>query len=77
MRLIASSMMKEITSMMRGDRRGAGVVELLQPITISSGAISETIGHVAGDEDHRAVLADAAREGERETGEHRGAAAAG
>ena len=38
---------------------------------ISSGVISVTHRHVAGDEDHRAVLAERAREREREAGEHR------
>ena len=36
---------------------------------MSSGAISETMRNVAGNEDDRAVFADAAREGQREAGE--------
>ena len=40
-------------------------------MTISSGAISETQRHVAGDEDHRAVFADRAGEGQREAGQQR------
>ena len=40
-------------------------------MTISSGAISDTHRHVAGDEDHRAVLADGAGEGQREAGQQR------
>ena len=36
-----------------------------------SGAISGFEGHVAGDEDHRAVFADGAGESEREAGQDR------
>ena len=42
-----------------------------------SGAISDTIGQVAGDEDDRAIFADGAREGEGEAGERAPAAMAG
>ena len=38
---------------------------------ISSGEISDLERHVAGDEDHRAIFADAAGEGEREAGRKR------
>ena len=38
---------------------------------ISSGVISRDHRHVAGDEDHRAVFAERAREGQREAGQQR------
>ena len=53
------------------DRRGAGVVELLQ---LGDDQQRRDLGlhrHVAGDEDHRAVLAERPGEGQREAGEQR------
>ena len=52
-------------------RRGAGVVVLLE---LGDDQERRDLGlhrHVAGDEDHRAVLADRAGEGQREPGEQR------
>src|SRR5512132_3643292 len=55
----------------RGDRRSSGVVVLLE---LDDDQQRRDLRHhrqVAGDEDHRAVLAEPAGEGERETGEDR------
>ena len=57
------------------DRGGAGVVVLLQLDDDQERGDLGRHRHVAGDEDHRAVLADGAGEGEREAGEQRRAAA--
>ncbi len=53
------------------DRRGAGIVELLE---LDDDQQRRDLGHqrhVAGDEDDRAVLADRAGEGQREAGQQR------
>ena len=55
----------------RGDHRGAGIVELLELDDDEQRRDLRDAGNVAGDEDDRAVFADAAREGEREAGEQR------
>jgi hypothetical protein len=51
------------------DGGGTGVVVLLQARDDEQGRDFGTHRHVAGDEDHRAVLAERAREGHRESGE--------
>ena len=56
---------------------GAGIVELLEPDDDQQRRDLGDVGHVAGDEDHRAVFADGAGEGEREAGQHAPAAARG
>src|SRR5262245_56960719 len=53
------------------DRRGAGVVELLEPDHDQKRRDLGLHGHVAGDEDDRSVLSERPREGEREAGEDR------
>src|SRR4249919_1168085 len=53
----------------RGDGDGAVVVVLLQADGDQQRRDLGRVGLVAGDEDHRAVLAQRAREGEREAGE--------
>ena len=71
-RLIASSATNESASSTTADRGRLLVGELLErSTTTSTGAISGPVRHVAGDEDDRAVLADRAREGEREAGDQR------
>ena len=57
--------------MIVGDRRGRRVVELLEPDDDQQRRDLRHVGHVAGDEDDRAVFADGAREGQREAGEDR------
>src|SRR6266508_1300524 len=49
----------------RGDGGGAGIVELLELDHDQQGRNLRDERHVAGDEDHRAVLADGAGKGER------------
>jgi hypothetical protein len=58
-----------------GDGGGAGVVELLEPDDDQQRRDLGDEGHVAGDEDDRAVFTHGAREGEREAGEHGGSRA--
>src|SRR5512132_1828190 len=55
----------------RSDRRSSGVVVLLELYDDQQRRDLRYHGQVAGDEDHRAVLAQAAGEGEREAGEDR------
>src|SRR5207342_2673633 len=55
----------------RGDRNGAVVVVFLQPDRDQQRRDLGLERQVAGDEDHRAVFAQAAREREREPGEQR------
>src|ERR1700730_9335379 len=55
----------------RGDGRRAGIVELLEPGDDQQRRDLRHERHVAGDEDHRAVLADGAGEGERAAGQQR------
>src|SRR5215212_8103389 len=55
----------------RGDHGRAGVVELLELDDDEQRHDLRVSRHVAGDEDHRPVLADGAREGEGEPGENR------
>src|SRR6266567_2210136 len=61
----------------RGDQHqarehgGAGVIELLELDHDEQWQDFGNSGHVAGDEDHRAVLADGAREGERRARDQR------
>ena len=73
---MTSSMAKEIDQHDRGDRRGAGIVELLELDDDQQRRDLGDVRQVAGDEDDRAVFADGAREGEREAGERAPAAAA-
>src|SRR5438876_11020981 len=54
-----------------GDRRRLGVGELLEPRHDQDGRDLGPERHVARDEDDRAVLAERAREGEREAGDDR------
>ena len=71
-RVDANSSANDATSMHQRDRGGAGVVVLLE---LGDDQQRRDLGlhrHVAGDEDDRAVLAERAREGEREAGEQRG-----
>src|SRR4029450_5020992 len=56
------------------DGSGAGIVELLQLDDDEQRGDLRHHRHVAGDEDDGAVLADGAREGEREAGDERGKA---
>ena len=55
-----------------GDCRRLRVVELLEPDDDEEGRDLRDEGNVSGDEDHRAVLADRARESQREAGEDGG-----
>ena len=55
----------------RRDGRRAGIVEFLELDDDQQRRDLRHVGDVAGDEDHRAVFADGAREGEREAGEDR------
>ena len=67
---MTSSIANEATSMMRADRGGAGIVELLELDDDQQRRDLRHVGHVAGDEDHRAVFADRPGEGQREAGQH-------
>ena len=70
-RLMTSSSTNEATSITDGDRRRAGVVVLLELGDDHQRRDLRHHRHVAGDEDHRAVLADRARERQREAGQQR------
>ena len=56
----------------RADRGRPGIVELLKPDDDQERRDLGHVGQVAGDEDHRAVLADRPGEGHGDAGEHRG-----
>ena len=68
-RLMTSSISEGDGQHDRGDRGGAGIVEFLQPDDDQQRRDLRHVGQVAGDEDDRAVFADAAREGQREAGQ--------